>query len=132
MVAKPQSPCYKLSALVRACPLIPKKVFVRKSAKETAKHFFGLETEERILGFLAQGVFEEIEHNNTDTLNHDPDKGTSFDAYIFKIGPKYVYFAFYQRRNGNWVIKSFHPPNFGEKAPPLTQTPFIFLGEAKK
>lgn len=123
MVAKSLGPFYKLSDFVRDCST-PGKAFVRKSAKADAKCFFDFETQERILSFLSKGDFDDIEHQNSDMLDHDPDKGTPFDAYQFKIGPKYVYFAFYQRGNGNWVIKSFHPPHVGEKAPQLSHTPF--------
>jgi hypothetical protein len=106
-------------------------VFVRKTAREGAKHF-GFETQTRIIGFVSTGVFEEIEHDNTDNLDFGPDLGIPFDAYIFKIGPKYVYFAFYKRPNDIWVIKSFHPPEKGGKAAPLSHSPFIALEGLKK
>lgn len=132
MLAKQQGPYYDLSVFVKACSAKRKIVFVRRAPRADAKSYFGLETEKRILGFLSQGEFVEIEHENTNTLDHDPDKGVVFDAYTFKIGLKFVYFAFYKRSNGTWVIKSFHPPQVGEKSPPLTHTPFTILGENKK
>jgi hypothetical protein len=107
-------------------------VRVSKQAKDDAKGF-GFGTETRIIEFVSLGVFESIEHNNTDVLDHDPDKGSPFDAYIFRIGPtKHVYFAFYKRHNGVWIIKSFHLPTFGDKAPPLSHSPFKLLEGMKK
>jgi hypothetical protein len=101
-------------------------VHVTKKAKDDAKGF-GFETETRIINFVSIGVFEEIKHDNTDVLDHDPDKGTPFDAYTFRIGPKYVYLAFYKRPNGVWIIKSFHIPQFGNRVLPLTHSPFKLL-----
>lgn len=130
MVARPRGPYYLLSDIVKSCS-IPGKVRARKKAREDAK-YFGFETETRIIQFLSLGDFEDIEHNNSDVLDHDPDKGTPFDAYIFRIGPKYVYFAFYQRPNGTWIIKSFHTPQVGDKAPQLSHSPFKLLEGLKK
>jgi hypothetical protein len=125
MVAQSRTPYYDLSDLVKSCAICG-AVRVRKQAKDDAKSF-GFATETRIIDFVSVGVFEDIEHNNTDVLNHDPDQGTPFDAYIFRIGPKHVYFAFYKRPNGVWIIKSFHLPQFGDKAPPLFHSPFKLL-----
>jgi hypothetical protein len=106
-------------------------VRVRKQARADAKKF-GFETDTRVIDFISLGVFEDIEFDNSGTLDHDPDRGTPFDAYIFRIGPKYVYFAFYQRQNGVWIIKSFHTPHVGEKAPQLSYSPFKLLDGLKK
>lgn len=132
MVARSRDPYYELSDLVKSCAiqsrvhLRKKLVNVTKKAKDDAK-YFGLEPEPRIISFVSIGVFEEIKHDNTDILDHDPDKGTPFDAYTFRIGPKYVYLAFYKRPNGVWIIKSFHIPRFGDRVPPLTHSPFKLL-----
>lgn len=129
MVARSRGPCYKLSELIKACKT-KGKVFVRKQARADAKKFFNLETDFKVFAFVATGVFEGIEHENTNELDSDPDKGTTFDAYIFRIGPvKHVYFAFYKRANGTWVIKSFHPPEVGSKVP--FHLPFESLKEIK-
>jgi hypothetical protein len=129
MVARSRGPFYKLAELVKDCKK-KGQVRVRTQAKADAKKFFNLETELKILSFVANGVFENIEHDNTDKLDSDPDKGTIFDAYIFRIGPvKHVYFAFFKRANGTWIIKSFHPPEFGGKVP--FHLPFDSLKEIK-
>lgn len=130
MMVRSRNPYYQLSDIVKSCS-VSGKVRVRKQAKDDAKNF-GFETEKRIIDFISLNEFEDIRFDNSDTLDHDPDKGTPFDAYIFKIGPKYVYFAFYQRPNGSWIIKSFHTPCLGEKAPQLSHLPFKLLGEMKK
>lgn len=130
MSAKTKCPAYALADLLQACS-IPGKVVVRKSAKEDAKKF-GFDSQARILEFLAIGEFEEIELENSGTLDHGPDVGVNFDAYIFKLGTKHVYLAFYKRHTGVWVIKSFHVPSMGEKASSLSQKPFIVLERLKK
>jgi hypothetical protein len=130
MVARPRGPCYNISDLVRDCS-VPGRVIVRKTAREEAKQF-GFETQTRIIEFVSNGVFDEIDRDNTDKLDFGPDTGILFDAYIFRIGPKYVYFAFYKRHTGIWVIKSFHPPEIGDKAPPLFYAPFKSLEGLKK
>lgn len=130
MVARSRGPCYDISDFVRDCAT-PGRVIVRKTAREDAKHF-GFETQTRIIDFVSIGVFEEIEHDNTDELDLGPDAGITFDAYIFRIGPKYVYFAFYKKPTGIWVIKSFHIPQTGDKAPPLSHAPFKILEGLKK
>lgn len=122
MVVRSRGPCYDISDLVKDCST-PGKVVVRKKARQDAK-CYGFETQQRIIDFVSNDVFEDLEHQNTDVLDHEPDKGTAFDAYVFRIGPKYVYFAFFKRPNGMWVIKSFHPPQVGEHASPLSHTPF--------
>ncbi|MDO8947344.1 MAG: hypothetical protein Q7U88_09315 [Desulfocapsaceae bacterium] len=133
MTPQSRDPYYKLSDLVKSCAIqsrvhVRKKlVHVTKKAQDDAKGF-GFVTETRIITFVSIGVFEEIKLDNTDVLDHDPDKGTPFDAYTFRIGPnKYVYLAFYQKPNGVWIIKSFHIPQFGDRTPPLTHSPFKLL-----
>lgn len=130
MVARSRGPYYQLADIVKSCS-VPGKVHPRKKAKDDAKNF-GFETGKRIIEFISLGVFEDIEFDNSDVLDHEPDKGTPFDAYTLRIGPKYVYFAFYRRPNGTWIIKSFHTPNVGEKAPQLSQSPFKILEGLKK
>jgi hypothetical protein len=130
MVARHRTPFYKLSELVKACSL-PGKVFVRKDAKEDAKSF-GFDTQDRLLRFIANNVFEDLKHENTDELDFGQDVGTTFDAYLFRVGPKYVYFAFYKKQSGVWIIKSFHTPTVGESAPSLSHSPFAMLEELKK
>lgn len=126
MVARSRGPCYDISDLVRDCSF-PGRVIVRKTARESAKQHFDLITQERIIDFVSNGVFEEIEYENTDEIDEGSDSGATFDAHIFRIGPKHVYFAFYKRSNGIWVIKSFHPPEYGNKAPLLSHNPFASL-----
>lgn len=135
MAALSKCPHYDLTELIRACKREVKsvkgKVRVRKQAKLDAKEFFHLETESKIIAFIAIGDFQSISHENTDELEHDPDKGVLFDAYIFRIGPvKNVYFAFYKRANGTWIIKSFHPPEYGGGTP--FHLPFVGLKEIIK
>lgn len=130
MVARSRGPYYHLSDIVKSCS-VPGMVHVRKKATDDAQNF-GFETATRIIEFISIGVFEDIELDNSDVLDHEPDKGTPFDAYIFRIGPKHVYFAFYKRPNGTWIIKSFHTPNIGEKAPQLSHSPFNLLEGLKK
>ena len=83
-------------------------------------------TETELLYFLAHYDFADLELDNSNQLdkseNHEP-----FDAYTFSLGTKNVYLAFYQRANGLWIIKSFHPPKVGEKAPMLSHNPFGML-----
>jgi hypothetical protein len=107
------------------------RVFVKKDAREDAKNF-GFLTQSNILSFISVGVFEDLKHENTEHLDLGPDAGITFDAYTFRVGPKYVYFAFYKRQNSTWVIKSFHTPSHGEKAPSLSHTPFAMLEELLK
>lgn len=130
MTPQSHGPYYELLELCRACRN-KGKVRARKKAKEDAK-LFNFETEKRLIDFISIGEFEELEHQNTGELDHDPDKGIVFDAYIFRIGPKYVYFAFYRRNNGLWIIKSFHTPKVGGKASSLTHTPFKLLKDLNK
>lgn len=130
LVGKSQGPFYNLSDLVRDCSL-PGLVFVRKPAREDAK-LFGFDTQARILEFFSIGEFNDLKHQNSGTIDHDPDKGACFDAYIFNLGQKTIYCAFYKRHNGIWVIKSFHIPNFGENSIPLSHTPFEILERLKK
>lgn len=130
MVARSRRLCYDFSELIADCS-VPGRVFVRKKAKDHAKCHYNLETESRILGFLSLDDFPEIEHDNTDVLDEGPDAGITFDAYTFKIGQKYVYFAFYRRPNGKWVVKSFHPPEVGDKAPSLCNNAFKLLENLK-
>lgn len=130
MVVKSREPCYELSDLVKCCGTIG-MVRVRKKAREDARKF-GFETETRIIEFISLGVFEEIKFENSNLLDYNPDEGTPFDAYIFKIGPKYIYFSFYRRANGTWIIKSFHTPQLGDKAPELSHSPFKLLEGLKK
>jgi hypothetical protein len=127
MVVPSRPPYYELEDIVNACSNST-KVFATGKAKKAAKEHFGLQTETAILQFVHNNVFEELEHQNTDKLDKGPDAGTFFDAYIFRIGPKYVYFAFYKRPDV-WIIKSFHPPDFGDKASPLSSKPFKELLE---
>lgn len=130
MVAKSVGPDYDFGELVAACS-VPGKVYVRKDAIEDAKKF-GLGTKNNILAFVANGIFEDLKHQNTDVLDFPPDKGTTFDAYYFRIGPKYVYFAFYKNPTKDlWIIKSFHPPEHGENCPSLSHTPFAMLENLK-
>ena len=122
---------YNIKNLVKDCKK-PNRVKVMKRAKDDAKEHYGLETEARIISFIAVGEFTDILHDNTDELDHDPDAGTTFDAYTFKIGSKSVYFAFYKRHTDIWIVKSFHPPEHGERAQPLRNSPFTLLERLKQ
>jgi hypothetical protein len=130
MVARSSGPYYNLPEMIGDCA-VSGRVIIRKDALKDARQF-GLDTQARVLDFLSAGVLEDLTHDNTECLDSGGDAGTLFDAYIFKSGPKFVYFAFYRRHNGVWVIKSFHSPDFGEKAPSLSHTPFACLEVLKK
>lgn len=129
MVTPKTPPYYKLSDLIEACTLRT-KVSIRSKALEDAKKF-GLETAIKIKEFVANGEFDEITHVSTGELNHPPDMGVTYDAYEFRLGPRYVYFAFYVRQNGMWIIKSFHEPEKGNHSVPLSHNPFLSLMEGR-
>jgi hypothetical protein len=133
MVARSRKRHYKLEELYAAC-LSPGKVRVTGRAKRQAAECFNLEDEATILGFISLGDLQGLVHQNTDELDNGPDAGVTFDAYLFKIGPDSVYFAFYQRPStGVWIIKSFHPPDHGPDAPSLSYKPFgQLLGSVKR
>lgn len=107
MVARSSGPFYNLHELV-VDSSVEGKVFVRKDAVNDARQF-GFETKTMVLRFIANGSFDEIDHDNTERLDSGPDAGTFFDAYIFRLGPKFVYFAFYKRPNGTWHSKIIPP-----------------------
>lgn len=125
MVARQHGPHYKFSKFISCCKMAG-KVKPTKAAREDAKEHFNLQTESELLNFLAHYEFVELELDNSEFLDksqeHEP-----FDAYTFKINEKYAYLAFYQRANGLWIIKSFHPPKVGDKAPSLSHNPFGIL-----
>lgn len=125
MVARSHGPHYDFSELIANCKIVG-KVKPTKTAREDAKQHYSLMTETELLSFLAHYDFVDLELENSDQLDksqhHEP-----FDAYTFRINAKYVYLAFYQRANGLWIIKSFHPPKVGEKAPSLSHNPFGML-----
>jgi hypothetical protein len=122
--------------LVKACRALvkskgaPVKVYANKKVVSDATRF-GLDNQSKIIDFVSGNVFPDLEHENTNELDSDhPDAGITFDAYYFRINPsQYIYFAFYKKPNGNWIIKSFHPPTKGPHAPPLCHTPFAMLKE---
>ena len=96
--------CYDLEELIADCAT--NKVSVTKQAREDAKEHYSLMDQAQILDFLSMGDFknQELDHDSTDELDKGNDAGTTFDAYTFRMGlKKYVYFAFYRRRNGFWI-----------------------------
>jgi len=133
MVARLRPPHYKFFDLVKACRALvknkaaPVKVFVTRKAVENSEKF-GLGSQSAIINFVSNNFFPEFEHTSTNELDGDhADSGIMNDAYYFKINPsQYIYFAFY-KKNGNWMIKSFHPPTKGPYAPPLSYTPFAAM-----
>ena len=125
MVARSSGSYYKFADFICDCE-VSGRVIIRKNALQDAKQF-GFETQSRVLDFLSSGELEDLTHDNTECLDSGTDAGSPFDAYTFRIGPKCVYLAFYKRQNGVWVIKSFHSPDFGEKATSLSHTPFACL-----
>jgi len=127
MLARHHDKKYDINKLIKACKKSG-KVAVRKKAQDDAK-LLGFATQSHILSFLSKGELEDLEHDNTAELNDGPDAGTTFDAYSFRVGPKYIYIAFYQRPNGVWIVKSFHEPRVGGRAPSLSHTPFAGLEE---
>lgn len=125
MVARKHGPHYKFSKFKASCKIVG-KVKPTKTAREDAKLHFNLMTETELLNFLAHNDFVDLELDNSELLDKSPDH-EPFDAYTFKINQKYAYLAFYQRANGLWIIKSFHPPEVGDKAPSLSHNPFGIL-----
>ncbi len=125
--------CYDLEELIADCAT--NKVSVTKQAREDAKEHYSLMDQAQILDFLSMGDFknQELDHDSTDELDKGNDAGTTFDAYTFRMGlKKYVYFAFYRRRNGFWIVKSFHPPQKGKRTAVLSHTPFANFLERDK
>lgn len=114
MVAK-RPPLHKFDTFRRACSM-KGAVIVRKKARADASEHFDLYTETELLEFIAEGRLENVEHENTSTLDncHPKDTGKTFDAYNFTIGPnKHGYIAFYINFRDKWEVKSFHPPIHG-------------------
>lgn len=122
MVARQHGPHYDFSKFISCCKVVG-KVKPTKAAREDAKLHFNLLTESELLKFLACYNFDDLELDNSELLDKSQDH-EPFDAYTFRINEKFVYLAFYQRANGLWIIKSFHPPKFGDKAPSLSHNPF--------
>jgi len=123
MVAK-RPPRYDLKVFVRACSRTG-AVFVRKDARQDAKEHFSLYPASVLLGFIAAGKLAGATHDNTSTIDVGNDAGKDFDAYVFEVGPgKHAYIAFYLNDLGKWVIKSFHPPEYGEHGKDLSHSPF--------
>lgn len=122
MVARQHGPHYVFSVFISCCKIIG-KVKPTKAAREDAKLHYNLLTESELLDFLAHYDFVDLELDNSEFLDKSQDH-EPFDAYTFRINEKYVYLAFYQRTNGLWIVKSFHPPKVGDKAPALSHNPF--------
>lgn len=125
MVARQHGPHYDFSEFIACCKIVG-KVKPTKAAREDAKLHFNLMTETELLYFLTHYDFVDLELDNSELLDKSQDH-EPFDAYTFKINEKYAYLAFYQRANGLWIIKSFHPPKVGNKAPSLSHNPFGVL-----
>ena len=131
MVAK-TPPKHKFETFRRACS-IKGAVVVEKAVRAVAKDHFGLNTQQDILDLIAAGGLEQLQHKNTAPLSygHQKNIGKMIDAYEFKIGHKSGYIAFHLNFLDNWVVKSFHPPTFGENSAALTHNPFRHLLENK-
>ncbi|ABQ27515.1 hypothetical protein [Geotalea uraniireducens] len=125
MVARSHGPHYNFSKFIASCKIVG-KVKPNKASREDAKLHYSLMTETELLSFLAHYDFPDLELDNSEQLDKSPNH-EPFDAYTFRINDKYVYLAFYQRSNGLWIIKSFHPPKVGDKAPSLSHNPFGVL-----
>lgn len=134
MVARTNGPYYNLSDFITACSSLG-AVIIKTDARSDAERFFNLKPDSRIFGYIANGGLHNHKHDNTRPLEKGPpqDIGKPVDGYTFEDGPsKPGYIAFYFNFKNIWVIKSLHPPEVGEKAPPLTHTPFSALEVLKK
>jgi hypothetical protein len=120
------APHYDCLAFIRACA-IRGAVRITKNARQDAKNHFNLDTESRALEFIANDGLQDLQFDNTNSLDKGPgqDIGKPVDGYTFRAGAKYGYLAFYLNFKGGWIIKSFHPPRVGERTGTLTHNPFL-------
>lgn len=128
MVARKNGSHYDISEFIKSCGA-KNLVLITTAARKDAKFHFNLYPDSRILGFIANDELLDLQFDNFNLLEKGSpqDIGKPVDAYTFCMGPKYVYIAFYKNFKDEWVIKSFHPPKFGENVPTLTHNPFGLL-----
>lgn len=103
-------PTYRLNDLVTDCAIGILKVYISRSAMETAKSDFNLNTQEEVLGFIGNEGLESPCLINTKQWENNPDRKNPImvDAYDFYSGSTYGYIAFfYQPTTKKWIIKSF-------------------------
>lgn len=133
MVACINGPHYNVLEFIKACKA-KDAVWVWPTARNGARDSFSLFPDSKILGLIVNDKLPDRKFDNTAPLEKGPpqDIGKPVDAYTFSIGPKYVYIAFYKNFKNKWIIKSFHPPQYGERVPELTHNPFLELEELKK
>lgn len=102
-----KAPKYDFKEFLDACA--KGDAFVLSDAMETAERDFGLKTQDRALGFVADGGLESPNHANTTELRESPlPIKPIVDSYDFYSGGDFGYIAFWKNdRTGKWIIKSF-------------------------
>jgi len=109
------APAYQLSDLVSACVVGTSKAYISKSAMETAKLDFNLNTQTAVLSFIGNdGGLESPCFINSKQWKNNPNPMNLImvDAYGFYSGSIYGYIAFfYQSGTSKWIIKSFKKNN---------------------
>lgn len=103
-------PTYQLKDLISDCVVGILKAYISKSAMETAKSDFNLNTQKEVLAFIGNGGLESPCLINSKQWENNPNPGNPImvDAYDFYSGSIYGYIAFfYQTTTKKWIIKSF-------------------------
>jgi len=104
----PTSPKFPLEAFLKACRDTPDKIYITRSAVETAADEFELQTHNDRIAFVLQRFESPFQFQRSarwDNLSDAKGKDYFCDSYICMDGKMRVYVSFGQGANPKWEFE---------------------------